>query len=135
MRDDPGARNLLAREDEGYVVGVIGRDGQHLPGKAAKWHASERLMGWMEEMLQGEEMVVDDEQDLEEKSILVECGGPEQEQKKREEESILYGCKDQEQEDGEQGRNFYRRNAWKQDREGEESILYGRNPSRPPYPP
>ena len=63
---------LLAREDEGYVVGVVGRDGQYLPGKAAKWHASERLMGWMEEMRQGEEMVVDDEQDPAKKSILLD---------------------------------------------------------------
>ena len=68
MRDYLGARNLVAWEDEGYVVGVIGRDGQYLPGKAAKWHAGERLMDWMEEMPQGEEMVVDDEQDPEKKS-------------------------------------------------------------------
>jgi hypothetical protein len=46
-----GARSLLAREDEGYVVGVIGRNGQYLPGKAAKWHASERLMGWIQQLI------------------------------------------------------------------------------------
>ncbi len=49
MRNFLSGQGLLAWDDEGYLVGETGRDGRRVPGKASRWRAGTRLMGWMEE--------------------------------------------------------------------------------------
>jgi hypothetical protein len=50
MRNLLSARELLAWEDQGYVIGDLGLKGRYIPGNAAKWRAGSRLMALLEEM-------------------------------------------------------------------------------------
>ncbi len=105
MRNFLSDRELLSWEDEGFVAGVLRFDGRFVPGKAAKWRASEELMDRMssasgeekkgsilygcrnEEEAQGQQAEV---------AVTVLDGGvaheDRQDQENGEGESILYGC-------------------------------------------
>ncbi len=98
-------RELLTREDEGFVAGVLRFDGRFVPGKAAKWRASEELMHRMssasgeekkgsilygcsnEEEAQGLQAEVDETAF---QGALLPAEEPDQYE--GEGESILYGC-------------------------------------------
>ncbi len=41
-------KDLIAWEDDGFVIGVVGDDGRFTPGQASKWRACEELMERME---------------------------------------------------------------------------------------
>lgn len=96
---------MLAWEDEDFVVGVFDDQGRFLPGKAAKWRASEELMKRMEDVGGDEDQIGDQgivvhEEEEEEKNILYGC--IEQDETRKEEgKCILYGCKQQENDEQE----------------------------------
>lgn len=76
MRDLLTKEGLLDWEDEGYVVGVADGDGRFVPGKAAKWRASEELMERMDDEQVGQPSIgqfVGVVHEVEEKSILYGC--------------------------------------------------------------
>jgi hypothetical protein len=115
MRDLLSARELLAWQDQGYVIGDLGLNGRYIPGNAAKWRAGSRLMALLEEMEKKE--VVDGVVDHgacrtigEEKSMAHASRDQAQgqDQGKEEERGILYGCKDQDQQEdqGKGGASF-----------------------------
>jgi hypothetical protein len=50
MRNFLSRKDLIVWEDEDFVAGVLGENGQFVPGKAAKWCASDELMSMMEQV-------------------------------------------------------------------------------------
>jgi hypothetical protein len=87
MRNYLSGKGLLTWEDPGYLIGGAGRDGRYVPGKAAKWCASEDLMAAMEAM--------DRENDQREPECIIPGRDASDSLmgKREEEEDILYGCK------------------------------------------
>jgi len=102
-------RNFLTKEgwlswqEEDFVVGVYGDDGQFVPGRAAKWKGGEELMERMAEM------------ECREVGGVVRKHGEEDQKESEERRSILYGCNELKQDDH-------------RDEGEEKSILYGCKP-------
>ena len=105
MRNFVSDRELLSWEDEGFVAGVLRFDGRFVPGKAAKWRASQELMGRMssasgeekgESILYGcsKEAEAQGQQSEFEQVVFPGAVAHEErrDQENGEEESILYGC-------------------------------------------
>jgi hypothetical protein len=104
MRNFMSDRELLSWEDEGFVAGVLRFDGRFVPGKAAKWRASQELMGRMSSA-SGEEKGG---------SILYGCSNEEEAQRQQSEfEQVVF-----------QGVVAHEERRDREDGEGE-SILYG----------
>ena len=83
MRNFLSDKSLIAWQDESFVVGVYGEDGRFVPGKAAKWKASEELMAKMEAVDVQEAGVGGD--------VASEVAGVEVVEEREEEKNILYG--------------------------------------------
>lgn len=149
MRNYLTQKDLLSWEDEDFVAGVVGENGQFIPGKAAKWRACEELMARMEEIEVQEVGRCTEKQDQEEmeekESILYGCRALNGERREDKEEggSILYGCRtlNGEQREGKEegGSILYGCNDqsqyFKEDKEEGGSVLYGCMPFETPVLP
>lgn len=118
MRNFLSEKDLITWEDEDFVAGVLGEDGQFVPGKAAKWRASGELPRMMEQVDEQKAVVIAQDRDYEtnatEKLVVpgysqVEKAHDEEREERR---TILYGYKDQDR-------------VLLEEREEGKSILYG----------
>lgn len=121
MRNFLSDKDLIAWEDENFIVGVLDQAVGFVPGRAAKWRAGKELLTMMDRDDEQDDFGVDGERDVEtkigESRLVSEVGVPDQvhHEEREERESILYGCKHQGQGQAEE-------------KEEVKSILYGHTP-------
>jgi hypothetical protein len=126
MRNFLSARDLLAWQDEGYVIGAPGGNGQYLPGKAARWRAGRQMIEMLGEM-----------EELEKKEIINGVADPGMERENGEEKIMVSACRDRVREEEEEERDILygrgdQHEQQDQEEEEERSTLYGRIPDQSP---
>ncbi len=103
-------KDLIAWEDDEFILGVVGEDGRFTPGRASKWFDCEELMRRMAEMEGGE--------------IGGVYGRRGKEDERGERRSILYGCGERERDalvdEGERKSILYGHNGMAEDDPGGE---------------